>query len=145
MTREQAKEFILTNSHIYLQKDKSGKGFICPLCGNGTGQNGTGLRSKDNGRHFKCFKCGFYGDIIELIAKDNGLTDGGSSEAFELARKIFKIEIDNTPHTDYTHKTYNTERTQNTQNTDKTGSTDSTPNTENTDKKRGSKNMEEII
>lgn len=139
MTREQAKEYMLTNSHAYLQKDKSGKGFICPLCGNGTGQNGTGLRSKDNGKHFKCFKCGFYGDIIELIAKENGLTDGGSSEAFELARKAFKIEIDNTPNTEYTHKTYNTPRTQN---TDKTGSTESTPNT---DSKRGSKNMEEII
>lgn len=127
MTRDQAKEFMLLNSHSYLQKDKSGKGFICPLCGNGSGRSGTGLRSKDNGIHFKCFKCGFYGDIIELIAKENGLNDGGSREAFELARKAFKIEIDNTPNTEYTHKTYNTPRTQN------------------TDNKRGSENMEDII
>lgn len=124
MTREQAKEYMLTNSHLYLNKDKSRKGYICPLCGNGSGQNGTGLRSKDNGKHFKCFKCGFYGDIIELIAKENGLTDGGSSEAFELARKAFKIEVENTPYTEHTHNTQNTVKT---------------------DKKRGTKDMVEII
>ena len=142
MTREQAKEYILTNSTKYLHRDKSGNGYICPICGNGTGQNGTGLRSKDNYRHFKCFKCGFYGDIIELIAKENGLADGGSSEAFELARKIYQIEIDYTPNTDYTHKTHTTQQAPNTQNTVKTDNTDSEYNT---DKKRGIENMEKIV
>lgn len=94
MDREQAKEYMISHPQEYLQPDRSGKGFICPLCGNGSGSTGTGLRSKDNGRHYKCFKCGFYGDIIELIAKENGLPDGGSREAFDLARRAFNIEVD---------------------------------------------------
>ena len=104
MDREQAKEYMVANPQEYLQRDRSGKGYICPLCGNGTGETGTGLRSKDGNRHFKCFKCGFYGDIIELIAKEQGLPDGGSREAFDLARKAFNIELDNTPYIQATEK-----------------------------------------
>ena len=105
MDREQAKEYMIAHPQEYLQRDRSGKGFICPLCGNGTGETGTGLRSKDGNRHFKCFKCGFYGDIVELIAKEQGLTDGGSREAFDLARKVFNIELDNTPYIQTTERT----------------------------------------
>lgn len=105
MDREQAKEYMVANPQEYLQRDRSGKGYICPLCGNGTGETGTGLRSKDGNRHFKCFKCGFYGDIIELIAKEQGLPDGGSRDAFDLARKAFNIELDNTPYIQTTEKT----------------------------------------
>lgn len=105
MDREQAKEYMIANPQEYLQQDRSGKGYICPLCGNGSGSTGTGLRSKDNGRHYKCFKCGFYGDIIELIAKVQGLPDGGSREAFDLARKAFNIELENTPYIQVTERT----------------------------------------
>ena len=55
-------------------KDKRGKGYVCNLCGNGTGKKGDGLRfdphSKD-GKYIKCFggKCGFYGDILEYVGQ----------------------------------------------------------------------------
>lgn len=130
MNREQAREYMRTHAHEYLTSDRSGKGYICPLCGNGAGESGTGLRSKDSGIHFKCFKCGFYGDIIDLIAKEQGLTDGGSGEAFELARKAFNIEVDNTPYTPHTDYTHSTEHKQNTQKTNRT---------------KGGVNMEEVI
>ena len=30
------------------EKDKSGRGYVCPVCGSGSGQNGTGLRPVPN-------------------------------------------------------------------------------------------------
>lgn len=43
--------------------------YICPLCGNGSGESGDGItinpKSKDRAS-LKCFKCGFSGDIIAL-------------------------------------------------------------------------------
>ena len=52
--------------------DKSGKGIICPLCGNGSGEDGTGvdaINEVPNVLH--CFKCGFTGDILRLYAEAN--------------------------------------------------------------------------
>ena len=53
MDREQAKQYIQERAKDYLQKDRSGKGFICPICGSGSGKNGTGITTKD-GVHFTC-------------------------------------------------------------------------------------------
>lgn len=92
MTRDEARQYILNNPQIHLKPDKSGEGYICPLCGNGSGSTGTGLR-KHKEHHWKCFKCGFYGDMVELIAQEYGISDGGSGEAFEIARKVYSIEI----------------------------------------------------
>ena len=47
MDREQAKQYIQGRATDYLQRDKSGKGFICPICGNGSGKNRTGITTKD--------------------------------------------------------------------------------------------------
>lgn len=90
-----ARDYINAHPEKHLQRDKSNKGFVCPLCGNGSGEEGTGLRlnPKDKTRsHYKCFRCGFYGDMVELIAQENGITE--SSRAFEIARAIYGIEID---------------------------------------------------
>lgn len=89
-----ARDYINAHPERHLQRDKSNKGYVCPLCGNGSGDEGTGLRlnPKDKTRsHYKCFRCGFYGDMVELIAQENGITD--SSRAFEIARAIYGIEI----------------------------------------------------
>ena len=42
--------------------------YVCPECGNGSGSSGTGIVRDPNGdgNHYKCFKCGFYGDIFDL-------------------------------------------------------------------------------
>lgn len=43
-------------------------GYICPICNNGTGKDGTGIVSKD-GIHFTCFKgCFSNADIIDIVA-----------------------------------------------------------------------------
>ncbi len=40
--------------------------YICPICSNGSGNNGTGIATK-NGKTFKCFKCGHWGSISSFI------------------------------------------------------------------------------
>ena len=97
MTREQANEYINSNPQVHLKRAKqSVQGnptYICPFCGNGSGTSGTGLTSKD-GRHWHCFKCGFHGDMVELIAKEQGIVDGGSGAAFEAARAVYGVVVD---------------------------------------------------
>ena len=56
----------------YLQPAKKrvqGKtSYICPLCNNGSGADGDGMSidPHGDGTQLKCFKCGFYGDIVDL-------------------------------------------------------------------------------
>lgn len=79
-------------------KDKAnGKtSYICPMCGHGT--NGDGLtenpQSRD-GHGFKCFGCGFAGDIIDLIMQ------GGKdfNAALGEAAGYLGISIDQPDHT----------------------------------------------
>lgn len=92
MTRDQIKEYINSHPEEHLQRARK-KGYVCPLCHNGTGSDGDGLRRDQTG-HFKCFRCGFYGDMIELIAKENGIADGGSREAFDAARAAYGLTLD---------------------------------------------------
>ena len=54
MNLTEAKKQILTNTPSYLQADRTGKGYICPICGSGSGKNGTGITTKD-GIHFTCW------------------------------------------------------------------------------------------
>lgn len=39
-------------------KDKTGRGFICPSCGNGNGATGDGVTRKQGHKGFNCFACG---------------------------------------------------------------------------------------
>lgn len=96
MTRAEAKNYILHHPEGYLPPAKK-TGWICPLCGNGSGSTGDGIviDKHDRGRtHLKCFKCHFYGDMIELIAQVEGIQDGGSREAFEAAYKAYGLTVE---------------------------------------------------
>lgn len=49
--------------------------FICPLCGSGTGSHKSAAFSiEKDGKHGKCFSCGFYGDRFDLVAQRDGIT-----------------------------------------------------------------------
>ena len=62
-----ARDFIISSTERFLKPDKSGKGFICPICGSGSGKNGTGITSKD-GIHYTCWRgCYQSKDIIDII------------------------------------------------------------------------------
>lgn len=97
MTQEQAKQAIRTRYAELLTPAKKRGTFICPLCQNGTGSDGDGMgiSKKDPERvHLKCFKCGFYGDIIELVKQSRNL--GTDAEAFAAVREELGIKIDGT-------------------------------------------------
>ena len=75
MNLNEIKNEIHERSKYYLEKDKSGKGYICPICGSGTGKNGTGITTKDN-IHFTCWKgCYTSTDIIDIIGMQYGLNE----------------------------------------------------------------------
>lgn len=96
MTRTEAKDHILHHPEGYLPPAKK-TGWVCPLCGNGSGSTGDGIviDKHDRGRtHLKCFKCHFYGDMIELIAQVEGIQDGGSREAFEAAYRAYGLTVE---------------------------------------------------
>lgn len=96
MTREQARQTIRQRYADFLTPAKEKGTYICPLCGNGTGSDGDGMaiNRKDPERvHLKCFKCGFYGDIIDLLKQSRGL---GDAEAFAAAREELGLTVDGT-------------------------------------------------
>ena len=75
-------------------KDGSGRGYICPICGSGSGPKGTGLVPvPGKPGYFKCFNigCEFYGDILELIGKTYNLAEKGQQikKAGELLHMDF--------------------------------------------------------
>ena len=61
MNREEARQEINQRPELVLsllEKSKSGKQYICPYCGSGTGRNGTGaLTYYPDTKSFYCFAC----------------------------------------------------------------------------------------
>lgn len=129
MTRDQAKETILQRSAELLTPAKnkvSGKqSYLCPVCGNGSGKDGTGITTKpDKPTHYKCFKCGFYGDAFDIIGELHGLAD--FNERFKKGCEIFGLTVDAPNKSgDNTHNTYTqTAHTTPTQAQDQSGEAD---------------------
>jgi replicative DNA helicase len=92
MTKEEAKKHIITNPDIYFKPARK-TGYVCPLCHNGTGKNGTGIEeNKKNKWHYKCFVCGESGDALHFIGKEYGLVN--FQEILEKAYDIYGITID---------------------------------------------------
>ena len=94
MNREDVKIEIRKHWKELYPLDKGGKGIICPLCNNGAGAEGPGIRENPQAKTaggLKCFKCGFSGDIIDLIQQDKGMT---FNEALNYAADALNISID---------------------------------------------------
>ena len=93
MTRTQAAAEIKSRYADYLQPAKKRGTYICPLCGNGTGETGDGLSldPNSNGYQFKCFKCGFYGDIVDIHRTRHNCD---AKTAFSELYEMFNITID---------------------------------------------------
>ena len=95
MNRSEAKEYIRGNATNILHKDKSNKGYICPICNSGSGKNGTGITTKD-GIHFTCWAgCYQNSDIIDIIGKQYGITD--DKEKFNKAYEVFGLDVESEP------------------------------------------------
>ena len=80
------------------ERDKSGRGYVCPACGSGTGKNGTGLMPvKGKPGYYHCFSAGCpfeHGDILELIGKTYHLAD--TAQQIEKAGQLAGIDFKNT-------------------------------------------------
>lgn len=67
MINDSTLEIIRQQKPYFLEEDKQNKGYICPVCENGTGKTGDGIRLDENNKtHYKCFVCDLYEDIIGL-------------------------------------------------------------------------------
>jgi replicative DNA helicase len=95
MDRDEAKEYIIANPEIYFKRAKR-SGYICPLCQNGTGRNGTGIEETPKSKGlFKCFKCDFSGDVLHFIAKENNLDiKSDFPKVMDIACSIYGITGD---------------------------------------------------
>lgn len=94
MTREEAQDYIRERATGYFARDKSGKGYICPICGSGSGRKGTGITENPKSRgHFTCWAgCFSNADIFEIIGRQENLTD--FNEIFNRACQIFGVSLD---------------------------------------------------
>ncbi len=93
MNRNEAKNYILENATQLLEKDKSGRGFICPICNSGSGPNGTGITSKDDNKHFTCWAgCYSNADILDIIGQEYGIDD--YNEKINKGAELLGITID---------------------------------------------------
>ena len=73
MDRDTARQEIRSSWKRLFPADRKHKGIICPLCGSGSGKNGTGITEnpKSPGQ-LKCWHCGFQGDVIDLYQQRDG-------------------------------------------------------------------------
>lgn len=79
MQRNEAINTIKTDlPRIIWQRDKSRTrypGYICPICGSGSGKNGTGISTKD-GIHYTCWAgCFTNQDVLSIIGLQTDTTD----------------------------------------------------------------------
>lgn len=73
------------------------RGYICPNpeCDNGKGSDGTGIELKPNTVNFKCFKCGEYMSIIDIIAYRNNLDPkNNTKQAIDICCNMLGIQND---------------------------------------------------
>ena len=85
---------LLKKDPLFLPRAKK-IGFICPKCGNGSGQDGTGIKVTDNTKgtdhqRYKCFKCGINEDIIGLYMLHAGISDMRTAK-LELLKNFFSF------------------------------------------------------
>ena len=68
---------------------KAKKGYVCPLCGNGEGRDGTGIEMRDvNGTFLgKCFKCNAGFDNFKLLGLHYQLDPRNDADFIELCKR----------------------------------------------------------
>jgi len=82
-------EFLKTQKPTFLPQARK-KGYVCPRCGNGNGSDGDGISLHPGTTKYKCFKCGFYGDVIDLFGEANQIGDKG--ERVRACAKYYGID-----------------------------------------------------
>lgn len=95
--RSEAQEYIKEHATEYFKPDRVGKGYICPICGSGSGEKGTGITENPKKKgHFTCWGGGCFknADIFEIIGLENHLdVKKQFNEIFDIACKAFNITL----------------------------------------------------
>ena len=83
-------DYVHNNPEQYFtQKAKNG-GYVCPVCGNGSGKDGTGVKLiKGQTFRYKCFKCGTSGDVINFYAAEHHISN---AEAIVQVFKMYGLD-----------------------------------------------------
>ena len=69
-------DYIHEHPEIYFTQQAKDGGYVCPVCGNGSGRSGTGVKLiKGQTFRFKCFKCGTSGDVINFYAAEHNISN----------------------------------------------------------------------
>ena len=79
-------------NHGILQPARKSGGFVCPFCGNGTGEDGTGVDFKgeehpDGTFGYHCFKCDEKFDNISILAEVWGLDQRQRDDFIEIMNR----------------------------------------------------------
>ena len=90
--RDQLKGYLPSYVAGITQKSKGANMYVCPLCGSGSGRNGTGAFSIKDGTSWKCFSCNRGGDLFDLIGEYEGITD--HNEQLKRAGELYGVTID---------------------------------------------------
>lgn len=107
------------------ERDRSEKGFVCPVCGSGKGKHGTGLTAgTQNPNYYRCWNCNFAGDVFDIIKATCNCQDAVSQirKAEELLHRQFledKNEWNNTDKRQYTRERKDKNMVQTADKTDK--------------------------
>lgn len=95
MTRSEAKDYIEQHPEEYLERDRSGKGWICPICGSGSGEHGTGITTKD-GKHYTCWAgCFTSADLFDIIGMEKGISPDDFPSKLNATAEIYGIDLVN--------------------------------------------------
>lgn len=93
MNRNEAKEEARRRATELFSPDRTGKGWICPICKSGDHAKGTGITTKD-GIHFSCWKgCYTNADIFDIVGQEYGLVT--DTERFSKVYELLNIQVDN--------------------------------------------------
>ena len=82
--------YIHEHPEVYFTQEARKSGYICPVCENGTGSDGTGVKLiKGQSFRYKCFKCGTSGDVINFYAAEHHLSN---AEAITEVLRMYGFE-----------------------------------------------------
>ena len=84
-------DYIHAHPEIYFTQEARKGGYVCPVCGNGSGEDGTGVKLiKGQSFRYKCFKCDTSGDVINFYAAENHLDN---REALLQVCALYGLEV----------------------------------------------------
>ena len=85
---------INSSAERFLEKDKSGRGYICPVCKSGSGPNGTGITENPKlPGHFTCWsgRCFSNASVADILAIKNGIDTSDKRAVAENSARLLGI------------------------------------------------------